>query len=1030
MNQQPLELYDNDCLGGYSMKLLNRAYAGALIKVLRTGDQEAEALVYPDQYGKVSLDSPIEIQSGSSQSEFLGGFLCQNLYTNDPVFEEANPLVTALVTVFYDQSSNTNNLTAQTATAPILCLNGAVYNTEWGLAVDMDDNRKLSSSAMIESFTAHYRVQFDSSSTTKYFFRQDDNALYAKVTGLYVDEAIGSDATLILVNEDYYSDYTTQNITMPQDQGQLVTLEVDVTNGVLSDPPSFSIENLGLFHTALFYENTGIHVRRHKTNQILSEDIPSLQEKLKKFSPQSFYNLFQGAKAMFGMFSFAGLLADNPVRLINVEVTDADGGVVTADVYANNSGYVNFNSPVSNVIRRHNSQELTNVTTFGELVGNPSYSDPANLGHHDAFLYKLYSQSVQYDNIYATPNSVLNMPKVYDSATSSLEVAGADGICGLNCVTRTGQTDSFLNINTPFTAKSVVLVYQNESAGSDISGLTGGTPTQGVSVFAKNDFPAFNNESFQDGVGVFSTNVSVDGSIVPYVGSLFGKDTNVNVVGLYLGSNPKRLVFNENEVDINKIDDTPTQASPNGMKFKQLGGAEGYNLDGKLLAAIYYEDDRYAQEQEIQDYMNILFRAQNIPISDPKTNPYIADYSSGVANNSPASTNPFQFNVNLVPSSAYTYGVRVDADDLLLVTILYDARTYGDSSPGATPAGWTKLLDISTTPDTDLGGSVYYKVADGTETDLSGSVQFEIANTQGDISECIWYCHRVKNAATSGTIVQSSTPQAATNSDSVTATGISKTGTSTPIAFSFAAADTGFATFWTVSGTGWGGAIKTASAGGFPSADEIVTAWAYKDVDAADTTTENAAWNANTSSYASGDRIALQLMVNDTAGSSGTPPPTGLDKTWNFTSSTESWQTYSGGVLTQLSSYTPSSDSTANGILKLTDGHPSVNPTMVFDLSTLTGYDNTQPLYYRIVYSIPSGTDIQNIDDIIYGNGGSSDSYSTISLTKDTWVTVEGELLNSGSNDDFFIDFYFNPVSSQGDSVYFDSIRVSHTDFR
>jgi hypothetical protein len=176
--------------------------------------------------------------------------------------------------------------------------------------------------------------------------------------------------------------------------------------------------------------------------------------------------------------------------------------------------------------------------------------------------------------------------------------------------------------------------------------------------------------------------------------------------------------------------------------------------------------------------------------------------------------------------------------------------------------------------------------------------------------------------------------------------------------------------------------------------------------------------------------MALQLMVNDTAGSAGSPPPAGFDHTWNFTSSTESWQTYSGGVLSQLSSYTPSSDSAASGVLKLTDGHPSVNPTMVFDLSTLSNYDNTQPLYYRIVFSIPSGSDVQNIDDIIYGNGGSSDSYVTETLTKDTWVTVEGELLNSGSNDDFFIDFYFNPTSSQGDSIYFDSIRVSHTDFR
>lgn len=848
MNQQPLEIYNEDCIAGYSLKLLNRAYSGPLFKAYRSGDQEAEVLVYPDADGVTSLLSPVEVISGSSEATTLGSFLCQDGHTNDSVFEEGtSPLVTCTVLTMFDQGSNLANLTADLATAPFLCLNGSTYSSEWGLALNMDDTKKFTGNTLTEPFTAHYRVQFPDSSTTKYFYRQSDDALYAKITGMYIDESVGSASTLVFLNEDYYSNYTTDNISFNEDQGYLITLEVDVTDNVIDDPITFTIENLGLFHTALFYEDIEKHVRRHKTNQMLSEDIELLQQKLLKFSPQSFYNLFYGAKAVFGMFSFAGVLGEDGVKLLRVVREYGLNFTVYADVYSNDSGYIDLDSPVNNITGPNNTS-FKNSNTLGEYLAHPDYGDPDNLGESDCFVYRWYSQSQQSSGeIYAEHQAFAQAPRIYNSSSRELDLSSDDGICGMQFNLPFNSTDRYLNINDPIDAKSVILVYQNNTpSGTGISGLTSSSLNQGVAVFAKNDF--FNtDDNFQSGVGIWD--------LYNYRGSTAGLNTDLNTVGIHLDPNNQVLVVNNQEYDITGIDTGGVPGYESGRPFRTLGGSFSYGLEGRLFAAIYYEDDRYSQKQEIQDYMNILFGIQNIPNVAPLENPYIASTNKGTVKNVDSSgqedptVDPFQFDVD-IPAGT-------EANDLLLVAIMHDSP-LGNGDPGTLPTGWTEYLNINT--PVSIGYTIYYKVADGNEPD---AVQFEIDNPEANIEECIWWCLRIKGAATSGTIISHSTPAYSQDSKTVTAAGISKNSGEIPLALAFAGTDTGYAGAWNLLGDGWPVSPTSKQYEDLSDADGISAAWAYKMISPTATTTEDVdftAFIANSANYE--DVVGFQLLIH------------------------------------------------------------------------------------------------------------------------------------------------------------------------
>jgi hypothetical protein len=161
-------------------------------------------------------------------------------------------------------------------------------------------------------------------------------------------------------------------------------------------------------------------------------------------------------------------------------------------------------------------------------------------------------------------------------------------------------------------------------------------------------------------------------------------------------------------------------------------------------------------------------------------------------------------------------------------------------------------------------------------------------------------------------------------------------------------------------------------------------------------------------------------------GTGGSPAPS-LLKHFTFDSDTESWGVFNG-TIAWLFSHTPSSDTQKTGILSVTDGSGSITCSISFDFAGFTGYDNTQPMYYEIVFSVPTLGDFTGIQKVLYGAGGSEVTHS--SATQNEWTTINGALASSGTSDEIVI--FFTPTSgvAGGSKLYIDSIKFSHTDFR
>ena len=182
----------------------------------------------------------------------------------------------------------------------------------------------------------------------------------------------------------------------------------------------------------------------------------------------------------------------------------------------------------------------------------------------------------------------------------------------------------------------------------------------------------------------------------------------------------------------------------------------------------------------------------------------------------------------------------------------------GNGDPGTLPTGWTEYLNINT--PVSIGYTIYYKVADGNEPD---AVQFEIDNPEANIEECIWWCLRIKGAATSGTIISHSTPAYSQDSKTVTAAGISKNSGEIPLALAFAGTDTGYAGAWNLLGDGWPVSPTSKQYEDLSDADGISAAWAYKMISPTATTTEDVdftAFIANSANYE--DVVGFQLLIH------------------------------------------------------------------------------------------------------------------------------------------------------------------------
>ena len=599
MNQQPLEVFGSQALFGCGFKLLHRGYAGALAQVLRH-DDDAEVLVYPDVDGKVSLNSPLEVISGTSEATILGGFLCVGNYTFDPAFVVPAAGVTAGVITIFDQSANVNNLTnTDKATQPLIIDEGELFFTFWGLGAYLGGGRYLNANTFGESVSLHYRLQLDSVTGTKYLFRQTDNLLYAKVTDLYLDEAVGVDDAVVFINEGYFRDYTTYNIPLEAEQGLLITLDIDVSTDVLSSPPSYRIENVGTLHTLLAYSDSGSHVRRHSTNIMLSEDIADLKEKLERYNPNSYYNIVSGAKAAFGMFSFAGILGPRNTRILRA-FRQYSLQVGYIDVFVDNTGYVTLDSPVAN------PSDGSLATVLGEWVGNTGYTDVDGVGPIDAYIDRLYSQ-ISEDNF--AQGGGFTRPKLYDGLNQELISAGFNGVVGMEFYVPGDDTpEKSLTLNTPIYAKTVVVVYANDNANAEMSCLV--SAGFGSEIYSKFYFP-------QGGQGLKGATL-YDATTFNYTEA--GLDTAVHVVALY--DDAQKFVVDTEAYDVTY------DSIPNGIegteleglaRWQYIGSSSGngvYYHKGRICAVLFYDDDKYVQRDYIHSYFNTLFGIQNQPLVD------------------------------------------------------------------------------------------------------------------------------------------------------------------------------------------------------------------------------------------------------------------------------------------------------------------------------------------------------------------------------------------------------------------------------
>lgn len=605
MNQQPLEGYSDEAIYGCGFKILNRTYAGPLLRAVRHSDG-LEVDVYADFNGYVSSTSSVDVINGTSSYASF----------NDFVSEIPNEDIG--VSILYDQSEGVNNLiNSDIATQPLMVINGVAVFSDWGWSASLANGKFFESNSIQENVTIHYRLQLNNISGTKYLFKQNGSSVYAKVTNSYLDETIGVDTAVVFVNENYYRDYTTYNINIPDNEGSIVTLEVTPDPLLLNSPPVYRIENIDTLHSVIMYEDISAHVRRHSTNLILSEDLPALHDKLKKFNPQSYYNIVSGASALFGLVSFAGILGPDNTKILRAR---REWGLHYSliDVYSDNTGYINLNSPVSN------PSDGSTASTLGEWVAHSNYTDVDGVGPVDAHIEQLYSQINDSNFAYS---GGFNRPKLYDAFTESMISANYNGAIGLEFYNAGDNVpEKSLTLNTPIWAKTVVVVYANQNNFNELNTLV--SAGFGPEIFSK---------FYYQPLGSHGVTVN-DETTINF--TELGVDTDVHVVSLYEDS--QKLIVDTYEHDItydpipNGIEGTSLE---NDAKWKFIGAnSQGGSTPhkGYIAAVIFYEDDKYVQSDFIHSYFNTLFGIQNIPISNEASQ--TADSSYELLSNNTGST--------------------------------------------------------------------------------------------------------------------------------------------------------------------------------------------------------------------------------------------------------------------------------------------------------------------------------------------------------------------------------------------------------
>jgi hypothetical protein len=752
MNQQPLENYGSESLYGCGLKLLNRSYTGPLVRLVRHNDG-TEVDVYPDSDGYIAAGSYVDVVSGDSSASLLSTFLCTD--GCDDVLGGPTS-VTAGIAIMYDQGSSINNLVNEdTATQPLLCEAGSVFVSDWGWAASFSGGRYFETNTIQSEVTFHFRLQILDTLGTKYLFRQLDNAVYAKVTDQYLDEAVGLDAAVVFLDENYYRDYTTYDINLTANEGALLSLEVTASDLLLSDPPTYRIENIDLLQTVIMYEGVGAHARRHATNIQLAEDKVDLQAKLQKFNPQSYYNFVAGAKAIYGTFSFAGVLGPLNTRMMRIR---RKVGVVTQyiDVFTDNTGYITLDSPVDN------SSSGSTATVLGEWVNHSEYDNPDGITPVDAYIDRLYSQVNESVDLVGNASA----PKLYTAATETLSSAGANGVVGLDFyVPEDDDPTKSLSLAEKFYAKTVVVVYANKDSTLETNGLV--SAQYGPTIYSKFAFSGFGTH----GVTVYDqTNFNFTQE---------GIDSDVHVVCLF--EDAQKLVVDNVEYDINYdkipdgIEDTEYEDSTMWSTVGALSGFGSSPHKGYIAAVIFYDDDKYDQRDFIHSYMNTLFGIQNTPFPEPVTYPEITGYQTlelPLTGSGDVEVTYARAPQGIVPG------------ELLLLVGAYN--TTGDVKIPYAPYGWELYNngDFMVSGLAGVGITLMYKIADGTEEEYP---EIGVLSTAPTDEAIFWYI-RIRNGSTNFFVGDGAFN---TSSDVIVAPSVDTTGYTTPLALAFMATSTG-----------------------------------------------------------------------------------------------------------------------------------------------------------------------------------------------------------------------------------------------
>lgn len=609
MNIQPLEIYGEDASFGGGLKLLNRYYDDALIKVIRHNDS-VSADVYPDQDGKVSLYSQIAVGSLYSSATTLGAFLNYPGFVNDA--QVLGQSITAGVSIIYDQSPNQNNATnSDPNTQFLIAVNSEVFFGEYGLELYTLD-KHMTIGSVGQSFSLHltYTPINETQNNPQAIIKQEDNAFafnsrnqlaFIIGQGLYTRFDISTvtnqdGGALVLIDEDYFSNYTGTGITLESSTAKILTIESKSTDAAYDSTANYVLGGAnGAFYTCIVYVGNGFKTRRHRTNQIMAEDIENLSSQLTKFSPESFYNHFYNASAIFATVSLSGvnnLEEKKLLRVLRSTINDAsstgirpelNSWAVEVDVYTDNSGRLSLESPIQN------SNKPTSATKLGEFLNATGYNNVDNIPDNVwGFTHTWYDQSlherqaVKFSSLY---------PILYNGNLQRFEPAvGDETIVKAMNFDYGNVFQSYFKLdenNFIASPKSIVIVYANNGVTNKYSQLAGwsfGGPgyysripriTEGEQVV----------KGFSIDEGIAVTN--------PFGAQFtdYGLDTKTHIVGISLGENPQFIVDNNDPVE---FDIYTNNELFEPLEFNVIGPMYGY-----IQAIIVYDDDKLSDFPEI-----------------------------------------------------------------------------------------------------------------------------------------------------------------------------------------------------------------------------------------------------------------------------------------------------------------------------------------------------------------------------------------------------------------------------------------------